>query len=291
MHSHLYSVLSMLPNASLVLSNKGCILFSNSIAAEIFGYQVAALVGKNIEILIPDKLVSVPSITKEEYIDNINSFIADVETVGIHRSGYDISLNIDISILSVSQQPYSILSIKDITEYKSVECSLRKKVCFDHLTGLATRQYFEEELALTIPSLNSRCVISVLFIDLDRFKPINDIFGHAEGDNVLIEVGRRLKAQVRGEDIVSRFGGDEFVLLLRSIHSKVDLDLILSRILLAIRTPIKLRNGTEITIDLSIGATMLNASNVSVNHVLSHADAMMYQAKKSDHLDVKYSEI
>jgi len=151
----------------------------------------------------------------------------------------------------------------------------------DHLTGLPNRAHFER--ALNAELAHSRRTgerLTVFFMDLDGFKEINDSHGHAAGDQVLAEVAQRLMAQVRQEDMVARFGGDEFAVFVRQ-RAHDSTELLAQRIEQAVAAPIFLTPSLRVSVGISIGlATFHDASN-TVASLIARADQSLYQLKKS----------
>jgi diguanylate cyclase (GGDEF)-like protein len=151
----------------------------------------------------------------------------------------------------------------------------------DPLTGLADRAFILEKLTKMIRG--DRCgdqCCSVLFIDVDGFKQVNDAYGHLVGDRVLCEVARRLASCVRAVDHVARFGGDEFVMLLEHFGGRGEIDSVVRRILAAFERPIPLPQG-EVTLSVSLGAARAGEDGHSAEALIDAADRAMYAAKRA----------
>lgn len=179
--------------------------------------------------------------------------------------------------------PYAVVTtLTDITERKTLEDKLRRAALYDTLTGLATRTLLMERLtqAMNYAKREQQKSFAVLFIDLDNFKKVNDMLGHQAGDALLLDVAKRLKANVRETDTVARIGGDEFVVLLARLSSKQQARYFAKRILehlhLDIPTP-----GSSIHITGSIGIAIYDKCFNTAEELLAHADKAMYQAKAS----------
>ena len=168
----------------------------------------------------------------------------------------------------------------DITERKQLEEQLAYQACHDPLTGLANRTLFREyvERALVRRARNAEPVV-VLFLDLDDFKTVNDSLGHAQGDHLLVAVAARLQRATRGCDTVARLGGDEFAVLLDGMITAADTDVIIQRILAALKAPIPV-NGHDVVVSASIGIAYAQPEDTS-DSLLRDADVAMYQAKRA----------
>ena len=167
----------------------------------------------------------------------------------------------------------------DITERQRLSEQLSRMAFHDALTGLVNRVRLEERLGQAMASAcQSGAPLALLFIDLDRFKPINDTHGHAVGDQVLCEVARRLLAQVRGTDTVARVGGDEFVVLLTHLGQVQDCLLVADKLVEAISQPM-LMDGRWLQVGASVGVAQCPQTGADPAALLRQADAAMYRAK------------
>lgn len=172
---------------------------------------------------------------------------------------------------------FSVFS--DITERKQAEQKIQRLAYYDALTELPNRVMLQSlmEQMLTV-SRRNRQQGAILFVDLDRFKNINDSLGHAAGDELLREVAKRLRANLRTEDIVSRLSGDEFVIVLVNIARSDDAGLVAQKILSSLNQPIFLE-GQEISISASIGISVYPWDGDNLDSLLKNADTAMYRAK------------
>ncbi|USQ14320.1 diguanylate cyclase response regulator [Legionella lytica] len=163
---------------------------------------------------------------------------------------------------------------------KQFEDVLIIRANFDMLTGLANRMLFENRLEIALAKMRQLGgIISVLLLDLDKFKQVNDTYGHIAGDKLLKEVSSRLKQSLRSYDVVARFGGDEFAILLENLSDPHQSEIVAKKIASLMDAPFNL-SGNELPITLSIG--IVNCHNnryISSESVLLQADAAMYEAK------------
>ncbi|VFQ47076.1 diguanylate cyclase domain-containing protein [Desulfoluna butyratoxydans] len=150
----------------------------------------------------------------------------------------------------------------------------------DPLTGLSNRRLLEEHLSqLILLSRRKKKAFSLLYVDLDRFKPINDRFGHEAGDAVLTTLARRLKDNLRQSDIIARVGGDEFILLFHDMVTRHDAHAMASKVAGIIQAPVALSCGREISVGASIGISLYPDDGTSGEALINHADLAMYSQK------------
>ncbi|MBC53526.1 MAG: hypothetical protein CMQ34_06765 [Gammaproteobacteria bacterium] len=169
---------------------------------------------------------------------------------------------------------------RDITEKKRVADRIKHLATHDTLTGLPNRVMFSELLRQAIRTANRYRDqrFAVMFIDLDRFKAVNDIYGHHTGDALLAEVARRLRTPLRDSDIVARLGGDEFVVLLHKVNDKQHAGQIAQHVLSMLKRPIAL-DEREFAVSGSIGISLFGEDAHDEETLMKHADTAMYAAK------------
>jgi len=171
---------------------------------------------------------------------------------------------------------------QDVTERKRDEAQLKYLATHDALTALPNRRVLEDRLAQALAHLArspGKC-LAVLYLDLDRFKFVNDSLGHATGDELLKKVASTLTSAVRDDDTVARHGGDEFIILLRDIRQPTDVFLVTEKIQKALEKPYTLQ-GRELYATFSIGASIYPTDGQDIETLLKNADAAMYRAKQS----------
>ena len=169
----------------------------------------------------------------------------------------------------------------DVSALKNIERELSALARVDSLTGLPNRRQFDERMDEAI----ARCQrterpMAVMFLDIDKFKHINDTLGHAAGDEVLRQFAIRVKQSVRKTDVVARFAGDEFVVILDGFKSSLEISLIAKKILASVRKPLAAEEIT-LVVTTSIGITLFDRSDDSADAILKRADEALYGAKKA----------
>lgn len=178
----------------------------------------------------------------------------------------------------------------DITARKLLETRLENLAHFDPLSNVPNRTLFNDRLKLALSyAKRERKLLAVMFIDLDLFKEINDLYGHETGDIVLKKVSRQLVSCVRGSDTVARMGGDEFVILLPIVDHIDDVKLVASKIVDAVAQPIKVAK-THLHVTCSIGIAIYPLHGKDEKLLVINADMAMYQAKKSGKNQAKFFE-
>jgi diguanylate cyclase (GGDEF)-like protein len=162
-------------------------------------------------------------------------------------------------------------TLRDVTAEKSLEESLRDLANIDELTGLPNRRALENELDRR---LRGGGELSLLFLDLDRFKDVNDTLGHLVGDRLLIEIGSRLRRSCRSDDFVARLAGDEFIVI-----TETEPEVVADRIRSELAMPLEVGDSV-LSAQASIGVTRATARDSAVS-LLGRADAAMYEAKRA----------
>jgi diguanylate cyclase (GGDEF)-like protein/PAS domain S-box-containing protein len=269
------SITASLPIGVWIVSNQGEIVYANPKAEAIFGFNQDELLGKLVEELIPEGDRKAHRILREKYaLKPVNVAMSGGRVLtGLNKSGQGIQLQIGLNTLT---DTYTLVSFIESTNE-----ILKPANANDPLTGLANRNLFIEksEMLRKLAIRNQRS-LSVLFIDLDSFKAVNDQFGHDTGDALILEIANVLRSNLRGNDVIARIGGDEFVVCLYDVADREDLKNIANKLIRSI-CAISTIKGHPIDIGASIGAVFtLTAASISINEMINSADKLMYQSKK-----------
>jgi diguanylate cyclase (GGDEF)-like protein/PAS domain S-box-containing protein len=201
------------------------------------------------------------------------------EVAFLCRDGSERWFSLSVGRLEYDGHPALLGTAYDTTERKRAEQQIRDLAFQDALTGLPNRRLFTDRLQLAVAQANRASQkLAVLFLDIDRFKIINDSLGHSVGDALLREVGKRLEETVREGDTVARLGGDEFILLLPGLSRPGDLARVARKILDLLRRPFRLE-GREVLITASLGGSLFPDDGADVEALIQCADTAMYRAK------------
>ena len=196
------------------------------------------------------------------------------------RDGATIPVAYTASAVRSNERPSgAVVAFRNITERKAFEDELHHHAFYDGLTGLANRRLLVERLDQALqPSVLDGKTHALIFVDVDRFKSINDSLGHVTGDEFLVAIAARLKGVVRARDLLARFGGDEFVVLLQDVAGADEAVIAARRICTAVEQPMVLPNGYEMVATVSVGIALTGAE-ATADDVLRDADVAMYEAK------------
>lgn len=278
--------LASIGDAVLTTDAEGRVTFLNHVASQLTGWDIDEAIGqptaKVFHIVNETTRARVLS-PVDEVLKNGKTVNLANHTVLIARDGKEY--NIEDSAAPIFLRDGSLLGcvlvFHDVSEKHQLLQSVRWQAGHDVLTGLPNRVLLADRFARALTNANRQNnLLGVCLMDLDQFKPVNDLYGHNMGDRLLIDVTSRLNQVVRGEDTVARLGGDEFVLLLGGLADHQQLELVLRRILEAISAPYVI-DGHMISISASIGVAIYPQDEADADTLLRHADQAMYLAKQA----------
>ena len=279
--------------AILITDPGGNIIRVNQAFQDITGYTFEEVLGKNSSILSSGRQDK--AFYAEMWRQLLETGAWSGEIWDRRKSGqvYPKWLTITAVKDEQGQTTEYVATFSDITARKEAEEEIRTLAFYDALTRLPNRRLLLDRFRLTLSvSARSRHYGAVLFLDMDRFKTLNDTLGHDYGDLMLVEVARRIQSCVREMDTVARLGGDEFVVLIEEIGTNAEeasqkVALIAEKIRAALAAPYQLKNH-EYHSSPSIGVCLYRGSSESVDVLLKHADLAMYQAKDAGRNAVRF---
>ncbi len=274
-------------NPTVIADKNGMILFSNSRFVSFSGWERGRLAGgkKFTDFIIRSGRFDFSVLLKEAGRNNPTD-----PTSYVFETGYAEKKMVFLNVSPLGIDDRYILSITDVTVIKEAEKKLQHQALHDPLTGLPNRSLLQDRLRQAVKKKrrNKNNDYALIFIDLDRFKSVNDTLGHAVGDELLIRTASRILGSLRDVDTVSRFGGDEFVVLLEGVSDKKDCDMLVRRILDNFAAPIGI-GDKELFINMSMGVLISSHQDVSEADVIRLADMSMYEAKKRGQNRIVYS--
>lgn len=253
----------------------------NAAFSLLTGYVIDEVENRHLSYIIDDKFDAVHA----RLFKNKDDKLWSEETTCRHKSGHVIPIKLDITAITTKNQDIIYFaSLFDITQQKQSEKRIMQIAHYDDLTGLVNRVMFFDRLSQFLLKSKLQQVYAVIFfIDLDRFKAVNDSLGHDAGDELLKETASRLLAEIREEDLVARLSGDEFAVLLLNIISYdqavYSASMVAGKIIQSLSKVFHIHRS-EVFISASIGISIYPEDGVSSEILLKHADIAMYEAKK-----------
>jgi diguanylate cyclase (GGDEF)-like protein/PAS domain S-box-containing protein len=267
-----------LPLGILSADARGFVVFCNQAAEQIFNLSADELVGRGWEDAVhPDDQYEVLATSRQVIEHGLpQQVVFRVDTAMFARWAHAKFVPLGGPVHTTGW----IATVDDITDRRRAESQLAHQATHDPLTKLPNRLLLEDRLRQACARLRrDTSSVSVLFIDLDGFKSINDTRGHRAGDEVLVATARRLRNVVRDVDTVARFAGDEFVVVCESIGVR-ELDVVRNRIIRAIGQPLTL-GGESVEVGASVGAATTTNPETNLEELLARADQDMYRRKRT----------
>jgi len=266
--------------AIIVTDETGLIVRVNPAFSRITGYASSEVLGKASSLLKSGR-------HSEEFFAEMWQGLKQEgrwqgEVWNRRKSGELFVVWLSITRITGGGQPVRfVATLADITRRKELEEELRHQAYHDPLTDLPNRALFTDRLrvALLQAQRHGR-TFALCFIDLDYFKPVNDKFGHAAGDDLLVETARRLRLSVRAADTIARLGGDEFAAILAEVGSRAEVEEVAARIVADLARPFELKTGTA-HISCSMGIALFPEHGMEVEALQRNADAALYEVKES----------
>ncbi|MEN3186845.1 MAG: sensor domain-containing diguanylate cyclase [Atribacterota bacterium] len=259
------------PDLLFLVNRDGKIVDSNARVSEVLGWSKKTLQGENVELIFGKDVW--PRLL--ERVDRTTLFAMELEVQNVHGKPFNFEAR--ISHFGENNEEFYLLSLRDIGERKRYESVLLRFALYDQLTGLYNRRFLEEYLSKELERCRrERYALSVAFVDVNAFKKINDVYGHVFGDEVLKVVAENMQSMVRASDIVARYGGDEFVLVLPKAEEQDALK-VMERIARSLRaTQVQ---GEPFPIRISYGVYTWDQKK-NIMELFQEIDRRMYQMKK-----------
>ena len=268
-------------DAVVVTDLQGIITDWNKGSETLYGYSREEAIGQPVSILHVPK--DTDQITSEviSAVENFGKWTGEVRM--LHKNGHIGWVeSMCVPIHDSNNQIVGALGVnRDITDRINENKRLKHLAYYDHLTKIPNRYLMLDRVEhLIAQSGRDKSTFALLFIDLDKFKIINDTKGHAFGDQVLIETSLRLKQSIRNSDTVARIGGDEFVVLLENITNKSYISTMVETITKALNSPF-ITDDEKFKVNCSVGVSIYPDEGTTTDTLLAAADKAMYKAKQS----------
>ncbi|MFZ6681032.1 EAL domain-containing protein [Undibacterium sp. Tian12W] len=265
----------------MVVNPMGCITKINPAFSRITGYTDKEVYGKSTRILASGRHAASFYADMWKAVKEDDFWRGEIWNKRKNGEIFPELLSISAVRDAIGEIQHYVGIFTDISELKTHEAELDRMAHYDPLTGAPNRRLLADRLSQAVNrAKRTNKSLAVCFLDLDGFKEINDKYGHASGDRLLIGVTENLKHVLRADDTLARLGGDEFAVLLSDISSAEESAMVLDRVLAGVSKPIQI-DLKSISISASIGVSLYPDDNVDADTLLRHADHAMYQAKEA----------
>ncbi|WP_033541796.1 bifunctional diguanylate cyclase/phosphodiesterase [Planococcus sp. CAU13] len=276
-----HSVIESANDAIIVADHTGHIIQWNQGAARIFGYPKEEVLGRSLQLIIPERFRQLHQDGIARYYKSRKPHVIGktLELEGLRKDGSEFPIELSLGTWETEEGLFFSSIIRDITERKLTEERISSLVYLDPLTSLPNRRLFNDRLESTLArSAEDGQSFSLLYLDIDHFKLVNDMLGHAGGDQLLMEVTDRLQGQIAEKDTLSRLGGDEFIFLLPWTDHNQAAEYA-QRILDSFRQPFRL-NGEELFVTPSVGISLYPSDGQDAETLIKNADIALYRVKE-----------
>jgi diguanylate cyclase (GGDEF)-like protein/PAS domain S-box-containing protein len=276
------TVIESSKDAMVAINHQGRITLFNPGAERIFIRTKGEMLNAPIEHLIPAEYWSQHGHYISSFFSGTKTPVAvgkTLELQGVRRNGEVFPIELTLSEGQLGNERFVLAIIRDITERKAIEEQLVQQASFDGLTGLPNRSLILDRLKQAIAfEQRQKQHLAVMFLDLDKFKTVNDTLGHPGGNMLLIEVARRLSEAVRDTETVGRLYGDEFVVILNDVKDTANILRVVRSLEQAFEEPFTI-NGSQLLITFSLGIAFFPEDGTSAEELLKKADTAMYNSK------------
>jgi diguanylate cyclase (GGDEF)-like protein/PAS domain S-box-containing protein len=257
----------------ILFHKNGTLTDANEPLCQLIGYPLDELLGRHVFDFVPSDQLAKVAAVMEAGEESTN------ESVILHKDGRRLPIEYIVRTIVRHGERMRMSIIRDIRDRIEAQAHIRHMAHNDALTGLPNRLSLMEHLGHMIASARRNdSQVALLFIDLDHFKRVNDSLGHLVGDTLLQILARRITESLRATDVVARFGGDEFIVLLPRTLQRMDVEEVAQKLLAAIEVPVN-ADGRLISVTPSIGVSMFPHDGETADDLIKNADTAMYLAK------------
>jgi diguanylate cyclase (GGDEF)-like protein/PAS domain S-box-containing protein len=272
-------VLNLLYDGAVVIDHAQKIVFANAAVERLFGYSPAELAGVPLERLVPERFRARHTAACREFLrEGAPALMGDRPVLqALHRRGHEVPVSISICNFDAGGERYAIAIVRDAASVSTELGAAAARAETDVLTGLGNRVALSRRLRAELAEPRQR--FGLLYLDLCRFKPFNDRYGHRIGDRVLQIVAERIRGAIRRRDLATRIGGDEFVVVLPGVAHPALLEQRASVVGESISRPFSV-DGVAGEVGISIGGVIAPPQGATEAELIERADQAMYEAKR-----------
>lgn len=278
------SIIDSIIEGIVVIDRAGIVIKFNQAAENIFGHPAREVVGRNVSMLMPAPYSESHDQYMERYLRTREAHIVGKgrRVLGLRKNGDVFPMYLGVTEIVTPEGENFIGLVRDLTQEEATQARIEHMAWHDALTGLANRASVWRTLD---DWLAAGFRFAVLFLDLDRFKMVNDLHGHMVGDDVLRAAAGRVRGAVPHDDIVGRIGGDEFVVLLASVVEGPRAVAVATRLVEELSRPI-IVDGVAHRIGVSVGVALCDRPGIDAEALIAAADTAMYRAKEGGRCQV-----
>jgi diguanylate cyclase (GGDEF)-like protein/PAS domain S-box-containing protein len=266
----------------IVFHKDGYITDANPPLLALLGYTLEEMLGrKTLVFIAPDHMAKVAAVIA-------SGQETAYESVALHKDGTRIPVEFIVRTMMYRDERLRMTIVRDIRDREAARSRIHHLAHHDALTGLPNRIAFMEQLERSLATAEAAGGrLALLFIDLDEFKRVNDTLGHLAGDALLQQLGARITGALRATDLVARFGGDEFMVLLPGAADDAEVREVAHKLLAAVAAPAPIE-GRQIRVTPSIGVALFPRDGTTAQELIKNADAAMYQAKSRGRANAQF---
>jgi len=285
----IHAIVKYAPNVLVVADKNGLIRSFNPAAEKLFGYTETEAIGQNVRMLVPEPHGSAHDGYIRRYLETGEAHIIGTrgrELEALKKDGSTFPIELMVAKIVLDDNIHFLGIIQDITVRKQHETTLIHMALYDTLTGLPNRRALGERMDKAIAE---DMPFTLFYLGLNRFRAVNEVLGHAAGDQALMKTGKRLKSMCKGKALVARIGGDIFAALWVGIKKSGDMTAIASQLTGCLKQPLQFHRYS-VDVDASIGITAFPAHGKNSEEVLRRAEIAMDSAKQLQHDYAFYNE-
>ncbi len=274
--------IDLIPEAIIISDEAGKIVLSNQLASQLFSYSAVEFRDLVIEDLVPMTISNIHSQLRSDFFNDPKPRHLKGRDLSLHavkKNSTEFPMESALFAILTTKGKFAVNMIQDISDRHAEQLQITEYAFVDALTTLPNRRYFDTTLERTLEKSNRhQQPLALIYLDLDKFKPINDNCSHEAGDNVLRTISQRLTQAIRKEDFLARIGGDEFAIIVFPLDKENGLEKVLQRILSHCAEAITVDNKQHL-VSASIGIAITRNKSIDPTTLIRQADKAMYASK------------